>query len=96
MDEDLSVFFDPDDFATAALYKAGGVGSGVSVNVIYDRAHLEVLEISSTGPVALAKAADFAGFLNTDTLAIGADVFRIVDSQPQGDGSTVMLVLELQ
>lgn len=94
--EDLTAFFDTADFAVAATYKAGGVGDGVTVNVIFDRAHLEALDVSSTGPVALGIATDTSGYVPTDTLTIGSDIYRIVDRQPRDDGATVLLILELQ
>ena len=96
--ENLNAFFQVGDFATASTYKAGGIGTGVTVNVIFDRAALEGLlgGMNSTNPVALGKASDFSGFTNTDTLTINGTVFRITQSLPQDDGATVLLQLEDQ
>lgn len=94
--EDLTVFFQTGDFAIAATYKAGGVGGGVTKNVIFDRATLGQLGVSATDPVALGIASDFPSITTSDTLTINSVVFRIVDSQPQHDGALVELQLEDQ
>lgn len=96
--EDLSAFFQTADFALAATYKAGGIGTGTTVNVIFDRAHIEQLGgvITGTNPVALGKATDFSSFTNSDTLTISSIVYRITASDPQDDGATVLLQLEDQ
>ena len=44
--EDLSVFFQSADFATSATYKAGGVGGGTAILVIFDQANQEHLGIT--------------------------------------------------
>lgn len=94
--ESLDAFLQTADFATAATYKAGGVGSGTTVNVIFDAAYQDHLGITGTRPEATGKASDFATMANTDTLTIGSTVYRIVDSQPLDDGSFVLLQLEKQ
>lgn len=94
--ESLTGFFSTADFAVEAPYKAGGIGSGVAKNVIFDRAFLDQLGVSSTNPVALGIATDFSGFTTTDTLTIAGTVYRIVDRHPHDDGATVLLQLEDQ
>lgn len=96
MTEDLDVFIDSAEFATAATYKAGGIGSGVTVNVIYDAPDHAHLGINGTKPRATGKATDFASFTNADTLTIGSTTYRIVDSNPLDDGAMVELQLEAQ
>lgn len=94
MTETLSDFFDTDDFATAANYKAGGSGDGVTKNIIFDRAALEQLGmVSGAQPVALAIATDFSGAGTTDTLTFGGSTYRITDIQPQDDGALLLLIL---
>lgn len=95
MVEDLSVFLDTDDFATAATYTPNG-GAAVTVNVIFDRAYLEQLGVSSTHPVALGDASDFSGWTNQDALVINGATFRIFDSRAMDDGAMVQLDLEAQ
>jgi hypothetical protein len=87
--EDLDVFFNTADFATAATLQGGAV-----VNVIFDAAHLEVLGVSSANPVALVKASDVAVSDVGKTLTINAVVYTINDRQPQDDGATVLLQLQ--
>lgn len=94
--EDLTVFLQTADFATAATYKLLGIGTGTTVNVIFDEASQDHLGIAGTNPVALGRASDFSAFTNTDTLTIGATVYRITDLQPQDDGAMVELQLEKQ
>lgn len=92
--EDLTAFFGTADFAVAATYKVGGLGSGSTKNVIFDRSWLEQAGIvSGAAPAALGIATDFSGAGTTDTLTISGTVYRISDIQPQDDGATVLLVL---
>ena len=87
--EDLTAFFDTDDFAIAATLQ----GSATAVNVIFDAAHLEALGVSSANPVALCKAADVSDADIGKTLTIDAVVYTIRDRQPWDDGATVLLQL---
>lgn len=96
MTEDLTVFLDTDEFAQAATYKVGGVGSGTTVNVIFDAPDHGHLGINGIKPRATGRASDFSSFGNTDTLTIGSTVYRIVDSNPIDDGAMVELQLEAQ
>ena len=89
--ENLDVFFNTADFAIAATLQ----GSSTQVNVIFDAAHLESLGVSTTNPVALAKASDVADSDRGKTLTINSVVYTIRDRQPQDDGSTVLLQLEI-
>ena len=86
--EDLDLFFDPADFATAATYNGA-----TAVNVIFDAAYLEQLGISSTNPVALGKASDFPAAAVNKTLLINGTTYTIRDRQPQDDGAMVLLQL---
>lgn len=95
-DEDLDAFFNTDDFALEATYKAGGTGAGTTIQVIFDAPGQEAFGISGTRPRALVKASDIASFSNTDTLTIGATTWRCVDSQPQDDGALLSIQLEKQ
>jgi len=87
--EDLTAFFNTDEFAIAATLQ----GSATPVNVIFDAAHLEALGVSSANPVALAVASDVADGDIGKTLTINAVVYTIRDRQPQDDGATVLLQL---
>jgi hypothetical protein len=88
--EDLSVFFDDDDFAIAAT-----VGT-TTVNVIFDREYLRGMElVSGANPVALAKASDTAAAAGS-TITISGTAYTIRDREPVDDGATVLLQLEKQ
>lgn len=94
--EDLSVYFQTMDFATACTYKAGGVGGGTTINVIFDNADDTRLGVSGTNPTLLAKASDIPSFSNTDTFTFGSTVYRGINDEPQDDGATVRIQLEKQ
>lgn len=94
--EDRTVFFRTADFATAALYKALGQGAGVTINVIFDAPNQEHLGITGTNPTALVNKDDIASFSNTDTLTIGATVYRFVNDEPEDDGNVLRIQLEKQ
>jgi hypothetical protein len=94
--EDLTPFFNSADFAITATYKAGGIGTGVPVKVIFDAPGIDQFGITGTNPVALGAATDFASFANTDTLTIGAALYRILQCTPQSDGAVVEMQLEKQ
>ena len=88
--EDLSAFFDTDDFAIAATVGA------TTVPVIFDAAYLRALDIVSTvNPVALAQASDTAAAVGA-TIVINGTSYTIRNREPQDDGAVVLLQLEKQ
>lgn len=88
-DEDLSVFFDPDEFADAATFGTG------TVNVLFDNAYLRAHEmVSTTDPVCLARAADIDAGDVGSTITISGTAYTIRDVQPQDDGTLVLVQLE--
>ncbi len=90
MVEDLSVFFDDDDFALA------GTVSGTEVLGIFDREYLNSLGIvSGANPVFLIRATDTVAAVE-GTLALQGTSYVIRDRQPVDDGATVLLQLEKQ
>lgn len=90
--EDLSVFFDEDDFAHTATLN--GTASG---NVILDREYLRQLQlVSSTDPVALARADQYGTSVINGTLVTNGGTYVIKDREPVEDGATVLLQLEEQ
>lgn len=88
MTEDLSAFFDTDEFATSATWKGTE-----SVKVIFDNAYAEGLDVAGTTPICTAKESDFSGAAEGQSLVIGAVTYSIVGVQPDGTG-LVQLVLE--
>ena len=87
--EDLTVFFDTDDFAIAAT-----VGS-TTVPVIFDAEFIGALGVAGTNPVALAKASDSAAAVGA-TIVISGTSYIIRVREPQDDGAVVLLQLERQ
>jgi hypothetical protein len=100
--EDLTAFFDTDEFAVLATPSGGGAAFAV----IFDREHIGALggEISANQPVALARAADASSLTaNSSTLAIagsdhhpvvvGTVTYNVRDVQPDGTGLS-LIVLE--
>jgi hypothetical protein len=92
--EDLTVFFQTADFATAATYKAGGIGGGVTVNVIFDNPDETRLGIAGTNPNVLIKATDIPSLSNADTLTIAGVVYRCINEEPLDDGAILRIQLE--
>jgi hypothetical protein len=88
--EDLSVFFDTDDFAEDATYDTVN-----TIAVIFDRAYLEQLGmIASAEPTALTRAADVAADPTGKPLVIRGVTYTIRNILPQDDGAVVLLHLE--
>lgn len=92
--EDLSAFFQTADFATACTYKAGGVGGGVTINVIFDAPAQPHFGITGTNPNLLVRASDIPSFSNADTFTIGAVIYRGINDAPEDDGNVVRIELE--
>jgi hypothetical protein len=92
--ENLDEFLDPGDFADMAVYTPQG-GSASTVNVIFDGAYMETLNVEDSGPAAHGKAADFAGVRQGDALRVRATDYFIRDKRPDGQG-WITLKLELQ
>jgi len=87
--EDLSVFFNTEDFATAAMASWGG-----TVNVIFDAEYLDQLGMAGTNPGALAMASEVPASAVNGTITINGTAYTIRDRQPQDDGAVVLLQLE--
>jgi hypothetical protein len=89
MADDLTSMFDVDEFAVAATWSGGG-----TVNVIHDRDYLRLFGIvDSSGPSALAIAADMPTAAQGQTLTIGGTGFTITGVEPDGHG---LIVLKLR
>ena len=86
--EDLSPFFETDEFAVSALWKGT-----TTVPVIFDNAYGESLDVSGTTPICTALESDFNGWAEGDALVIFGTNYKLVDVQPDGTG-VVQIVLE--
>lgn len=82
------MFLDTDEFAVEATFGAA------TINVVFDEAYSQNLEIAGSNPVALAKADDVAGAAIGSTITIGGTAYK-VSEPPQPDG-TGMVRLELE
>ena len=89
--EDLSAFFDTDGFAVDATLGAA------TIQVIFDNEHRLAHDmVSTTNPVAWAKASDVDSSDVGSTIAISGVSYTIRDVQPVDDGAVVILQLEKQ
>lgn len=92
MTEDLSIFFNDDDFAVTATLN--GTASG---NVILDKDYMRAMGmVSSSNPAALARASQYGTDVLDGTLVADNATYVIRDRQPQDDGAIVLLELEKQ
>lgn len=81
--EDLTVFFDTDEFAVLATPSGGGAAFAV----IFDKEYLAQIGVSTTGPAALARASDVSSLTpRTSTLTIEGTTYTVTDVQPDGTG----------
>jgi hypothetical protein len=93
--EDLAQMFDVEEFAVAALWRAGGAGAGVAVSVIRTRLP-EPLVLGETRvrrdrSSFVVRASEVPGIAASDTLAIGADTFSVRDISPDTSGALLTL-----
>lgn len=87
--EDLSVFFNPSDFAVTATYNGA-----TSVNGIFDSPDLGVLGVGGDNPSFMCKASDVAADPTGKTLVVNGTTYTIRDIRPQDDATIVQLQLE--
>lgn len=89
--EDMTPFFNTDDFGVVATFAHGTSTS--SVNVLFDSAYADPLGIEGSHPRAAGMASDIGTAVHGDTLAIGTGTYKIVNVRPDGSG---VVVLNLQ
>lgn len=94
--EDLTAFFQNADFASACTYKAGGSGSGTTIQAIFDNPDSTVFGAHGTNPMILVQAADVTSFSNADTFTIAGVVYRGINAEPIDDGAVLRIQLEKQ
>lgn len=90
MTEDLSVFFNGDDFAVEATASPGGVGS-----VIFDEngVILQQMGIETSGPSLICPASQWPSLTNTGTVTIGLVTYKVRSSIALDDGAIKLLAL---
>jgi hypothetical protein len=94
--EDLSQFFDTDDFAVAAIIKTSAAAVVRNINVIFDKPSnpLALFEGQVTKPMPFVRCrtADVADVIaNSHTMTIAGTEYRIVEP-PEDDGTGVSTV----
>lgn len=82
--EDLSPFFNTDDFAVTATYTHASVGR--TVNVIFDAVFADPLGIESNHPRAYGIESDFPDVAQDDTLSISGTTYKIKGVHTDGTG----------
>ena len=77
-----NAMLDTDEFAVDAVFSR----SGLTVAVIFDDDYQDPMGIEASGPMAQGKASDFTGVIHGDTLTISSVVYKITNTQPDGNG----------
>ena len=94
-ENDLSVFFSPNDFADYAIYTVSG-GSAKTITGLYmnefEASALFGEDASNSKPVFICQTADVASATNNDTLKIGTTTFYIMDVHPDKTGVTTLIL----
>ena len=90
MTEDLSVFLNTAEFASAATYDGS-----TAIDVIFDRAYLAGLGIAGTDPQALCDSSDVADNPRGKLLVIAGVTYTIQNRRAIDDGAFSVLELSL-
>lgn len=85
MDDDLDLFFNPDDFAVEATLEDGS-----TINVIFDRPYEEALKIESNKPTVTAKASDVASLVHGDIMTLNDVDYVIINIQTDETGVAIL------
>lgn len=95
--EDFSVFFDTDGFASEFTYYPN-VGAEITVNGIFDQAFYEVsggeVGIAGNQPRIVCETAKIPSPVYGEKVKIDGNVFTIVGIQPDGTGTTTLILEE--
>ncbi|MCP4228734.1 MAG: hypothetical protein GY771_01115 [bacterium] len=89
--ENISDFFDTDDFAVAATWNAQ------TVNGIFDNEYFDEpggVGIEGSTPVFLCAAADVNGIAHDDDITINGTAYKVVGVQPDGTGAVELKLQE--
>lgn len=89
--EDLTVFFDTTEFATAATYLPAAGGSS-AVNGVFDREWIDVQGVDMYAPTF--KCAAITGAAIGDQITIGTTTYDVVSLQHDNTKSLDVLVLQ--
>ena len=97
--EEFSIYFNSTDgMAVDATYTsklfAHPSSQSETVPGIFDNEYIEIEDVSSSRPVFMYESAQITSIARGDKLTINSIVYTVRDFQPDGTGSTV-LVLEV-
>jgi len=88
--EDLSVFFNTDEFAVVATI------NNVSVNGIFDREFVSVssgkVQIEGFRPVFTCATSDVSGVTEDDLVVVDTVTYRVAFPEPDGTGITRLIL----
>lgn len=95
--EDLSVFFDTDDFAVSAAFTPRTGGSSTTIKGIFDKEYVAVgdgaeVAVAATQPIFQTATSGISN-ARGGSLVVAGITYTIVEVKPDGTGTT-MLVLE--
>lgn len=93
---ELAIFFDVDDFGTAATYTPVG-GAASTVNGIFDnpqasRNATDLLDITIPAPQFVCRTSDVASVAEGDSLVVGGVSYIIRVTLTDGTGVTTLLL----
>lgn len=97
--EDLSLFFEPTEFADSATLTPAATGVAAPGNVLFDLNGLvaDEFDVQSTGPTVVCPANQWPGLREGDHLAIafagGTLYYKLRVVTPLADGALVLLTL---
>lgn len=86
--EDLSAFFDTTELAVEVNFK------GNIINVFFDQAYVEGLDVSGTSPVFRGVESQFIDIAQGDAVSINNNNYTVDDFQPDGTG-LIQIILKL-
>ena len=99
-DGDFAVFFDPDAFGSAGIYRVGGIGEPTALGGIFSAANSITAQmgewpgVSTSAPLFTCRASALpAGAGDGDHLTLGATAWTVRSIQPDGTG-LARLILE--
>jgi hypothetical protein len=87
--EDLTAFFNPDDFGTAVTYNGG------TIYGIFDNEYVEIGAVATLAPILTCRTSDVSAASEGTSIVIGGVTYQIMVKQPDGTGVS-RLILEKQ
>lgn len=86
--EDLADFFDTEELAVEATFNSN------TIDVIFDQAYVEGLDVSGNSPVIRGVESDFLGIAQGAAITVNSTNYTVDDFQPDGTG-LIQIILKL-